>query len=332
MPKPQLEFNSLPVVNGDLFGLCQPPGKITLRAMPHELLSVCIPTRNRAPYLKDLLAAFARQMREENLGPEDVVFYLSDNTSTDATPEVIRQFAAQVPKAVCHRNPANIGADRNILHVRTMGRGEYTWVIGDDELLADKALVKLLHLLRQREPGLVLAYNTQYDLRLRVPQTFADYRAFAQECLRTNVHALAHHSLISSNIYRSDYFDFDFARQKLHTFYPHLYGMIRPLFQKRATVVLPDFPIIIMRETPAAAVDGVWPSDLDAIWIDYFKWLREELQLPELDPNAPSEYARRALMKKMFRHPFRLFASNWRSLWNPKAYRFVFNRLFRKKH
>ncbi len=295
--------------------------------MPNELLSVCIPTRNRARYLRELLAAFAQQVAAGELGADQLGFYISDNASEDATPEVIREFARQVPHAVCTRNPANIGGDENIFHVRTMSRGKYTWVLGDDELLADHALVNLLRLLRENEPGLVLAYDAQYDLRLRVPQKFDDFRTFAQECIRTNVHALAHHSLISSNIYRTDCYDFNYARETLHTHYPQLYGMIRPLFKKRAAVLLPDFPVIIMRETPAAAVDGVWISNLDAIWIKYFKWLREELQLPELDPHAPSAHARAALKRRMFRHPIRFLKNNWRSLFNPSAYIFIFNRL-----
>ena len=299
--------------------------------MNQELLSVCIPTRNRARYLRDLLTAFARQVSENRLGPAEVSFYISDNTSDDDTPEVIREFARQVPWTTATRNPANIGADNNILHVRLMGRGKYIWVIGDDELLADGALANLLGLLRRGAPGLILAYDRRYDLRLRVPQEFSDYRKFAQECVRTNVHALAEHSLISSNIYRADCHDLDFARETLHTSYPQLYGMVRPLFKKKAAVVLPDFPIIIMRDAPAAAVDGVWLNDLDAIWITYFKWLREELQLPELDPAAPSRHARRALVKKMFFHPLNFLANNWRSLFSPSAYLFVFNRLFRKR-
>lgn len=299
--------------------------------MNPELLSICIPTRNRARYLQDLLTAFTQQIREHRLGPEDVTFYLSDNTSDDDTPEVIREFSRQVPWTIANRNPANIGGDGNILHVRTMGRGKYIWVLGDDELLADNALPNLLRLLRQSEPGLLLAYDRRYNLRLRVPQNFANFRAFAQECVYTNVHALAEHSLISCNIYRADCYDFDFARETLDTHYPQLYGMIRPLFKKKLSVVLPDFPVIIMRDAPAAAVDGIWINDLDAIWISYFKWLQAELQLPELDPTAPSRHARRALVSKMFRHPFRFLTNNWRSLFSPSAYRFVFNRLFRKR-
>jgi glycosyltransferase involved in cell wall biosynthesis len=299
--------------------------------MNQELLSVCIPTRNRAAYLRDLLAAFAKQFREGNLTAADVVFYLSDNTSDDATSEVIHEFAAQVPGTVCNRNPSNIGGDGNILHVRAMGRGKYVWVVGDDELLADKALANVLRLIRQCEPGLILAFPTRYDLRLRTPQTFADYRKFAEECVRTNMHALAEHSLISSNIYRADCYDFDLARETLSTHFPQMYGMVRALFQKKASVVLPDFPVIVMRDQQAHAVDGQWVSDFDAMWINYFIWLREELQLPGLDPHAPSQYARRALMQKMLRHPVRFLAANWRSVFNPSAYVFAFNRFFLKR-
>ena len=298
--------------------------------MSSELLSICIPTRNRAVYLRDLLAAFAGQVREARLSNSDVAFYISDNASEDETPEVMREFAAQVPWVVCSRNATNLGGDGNILHVRAMGRGKYIWVVGDDELLADNALVNLVRLIRQQQPGLILAYNARYELRLRTPQVFPDFKMFARECVRTNVHALAEHSLVSSNIYRADCYDFEFGRATIETHYPQLYGMIRPLYEKKASVTLPDFPIIIIRESPAAAVDGIWINDLDAIWVSYFKWLREELQLPELDPGAPSEYARAALKRRMFRHPLRLLKNNWRSLFSPTAYVFVFNRLFRR--
>lgn len=298
--------------------------------MNQELLSICIPTRNRAGYLRDLLSAFAKQVEEDDLGPEDVAFYISDNCSDDETPEVIREFARQVPKAVCTRNPANIGGDKNILHVRTMGRGKYNWVVGDDELLREGALAGVLHLIHKHSPGLILAYNSRYELKLQTPRIFPDYKTFAQECIRTNVHALAEHSLISCNIYRVDCFDMTFAKETLDLHYPQLYGMVRSLFRNKATVLLPDFPIITVRESPPPAVDGVWIENLDAFWVEYFTWLREELQLPELDPHAPSEYARRALIRRMLRHPFRFVRHNWHALARPGAYLFVFNRLFRR--
>jgi glycosyltransferase involved in cell wall biosynthesis len=69
--------------------------------MPDELLSICIPTRNRARFLRDILTAFAQQVADAHLGPDQVVFYISDNAAEDETPEIIRGFAKKVPWAVC---------------------------------------------------------------------------------------------------------------------------------------------------------------------------------------------------------------------------------------
>lgn len=296
-----------------------------------ELLSVCIPTRNRARYLQEILAAFAKQVSQNKFGPEHVGFHVSDNASDDNTPEVFQGFAQQVSWAKYWRNPSNIGADRNILHVRTHARGQYIWAIGDDELICDKALANLLRLLREKQPGLVIAYNSAYGFDLPTPQVFSDYKDFARACILTNPHALAEHTLISSNIYRADCFDADFALASLQTFYPHMYGMLRALLKKQASVVLPDFPIISIREQQPAPVDGTWVDNLDACWVGYFTWLREEMQMPELNPHAPSDFARRSLFNRMSKHPLRFLRKNWHSLFQPKAYRFVYNRLFRKR-
>jgi glycosyltransferase involved in cell wall biosynthesis len=299
--------------------------------MNSELLSICIPTRNRAKYLREILTTFAHQVQEGGISGEELAFYVSDNASEDETPEVFREFARKVPEASYSRNPVNIGGDGNNIHVRTLAKGEYLWVLGDDELVCDKAVAAALRLIREHRPGLILAYHSRYELKIPVPQVFPDYRAFARECIQRNVHALAEHTLVSSNIFRADCYDGAYAKENLKTYFPHMFGMIRPLMRNKASVVLPDCAIISVRESPPSPVDGVWMPDLDAAWIHYFKWLREELQLPELDPYAPSEHARRTLIDRMVHNPFRFIANNWRSLFRPTAYRFVFNRLFRKR-
>lgn len=305
--------------------------RVKLAWMSSELLSVCIPTRNRAAFLRDLLTAFAAQVREAQIPAGQVAFYISDNAAEDDTPAVAKEFVGQVPRALYSRNAVNIGADGNIAHVRTLARGRYHWVVGDDELLEPKALCNVLRLIQEHQPGLVLAYNSDYRLSIPTPQVFPDYRAFARECMRHNIHALVEHSLISCNIYRADCYDPVYAQETLHTHYPQLYAMIRPLQQSKASVVLPECPIITIREEPAPAVDGLWISDLDACWVEYLTWLRQELQLPDLDLHGPSAHAKRMLRHRILRHPVRFVWNNRRALLNPGAYRFVFNRLFRKR-
>lgn len=297
--------------------------------MNSELLSVCIPTRNRAKYLGEILSSYARQVNEARLTAEQVTFYISDNASEDETAQVVREFEKKVPRVVYSSNATNLGTEFNVVHVQTIAKGQYRWVIGDDELLCDNALVTVLDLVQKHRPGLILAYDRRYKLNLARPQVFPTYREFAQDCIRHNIHALAEHTLISSNIFRADCYDSEFARQNFRTSFPQMFGMIRPLVRNQASVVLPDQHIIFMRDAPPPAPDGEW-INLDTAWLNYFTWLRDELQLPELNPQGPSEHARKAMLAKMTGNPFKFLANNWRSIFQPKAYQFVFNRIFRR--
>jgi glycosyltransferase involved in cell wall biosynthesis len=300
--------------------------------MASEYLSICIPTYNRAPILKQLLDRFAQQMLEANLTDADVAFYFSDNASPDETPRVIEDFGKQGFRVHYIRNPTNIGMHGNILKIYSMPQGRYCWGLGDDELLNDGALANVLRILREQEPGLLIAFNTRYDLKIPVPQIFPDYRAFAETCLRLNPHAMAEHSLVSSNIFRSDHFDYAFAEANVHMYFPNMFGLMRPLIADRLKVYLPDFPIITLRDTApiTGPPDGVW-SELDKCWIYYFTWLREALDLPDIDPNLPSRMARETMLRNFRSHPFKYIWHNKRALLQPTAYRFAFNRLILHK-
>ena len=133
------------------------------RPMNTPLLSICVPTRNRARYLDELLSAFARQIHEAGIGPEKVVFYISDNASDDQTPEIISAFKQKVPSTICSRNAVNNGVDGNNVHIRTLAKGDYLWVIGDDELLCDNAVTTVLQLIEKYHPVLIIAFDSRYD-------------------------------------------------------------------------------------------------------------------------------------------------------------------------
>ncbi len=111
------------------------------------LLSITIPTFNRAPYLRELLEGLLPDLRDE----PRVELLLSDNASTDGTP-AIAEAAARRGLPLRHlRNPENIGSDSNFLQCLREARGKYVWVLGDDDLLTPGAVPALLSLLEQGE-------------------------------------------------------------------------------------------------------------------------------------------------------------------------------------
>ena len=80
--------------------------------MPKPLLTVAIPTWNRASYL----ALNLSQLRKEAAlhGLAGVELLVSDNASSDATAEVVERARREGLAITSIRNPENIGSDANI--------------------------------------------------------------------------------------------------------------------------------------------------------------------------------------------------------------------------
>lgn len=101
-------------------------------------LSICIPTYNRAAFLGQALDSIIAQATDE------VEIVISDNASTDDTEALVRDYQARFPRLRYHRNPENLGADRNFLKVVEIAQGEYGWLLGSDDALAEGAVATVL--------------------------------------------------------------------------------------------------------------------------------------------------------------------------------------------
>lgn len=90
------------------------------------LLSICIPTYNRAEVLKEVLNAYVI-----NEGFDDSVeLIISDNASTDHTYDVCLEFVEKYHNIHYYRNEKNI-LDKNFPLVLNYGKGHYLKLIND---------------------------------------------------------------------------------------------------------------------------------------------------------------------------------------------------------
>lgn len=118
------------------------------------LLSICIPTCNRAGFLRVMLQALLPQVRQF---PDEVEVWVLDNASTDQTAQILTEAAALGPFHV-HRQSQNVGPTRNIVYgPATLARGTHVWVLGDHNLLRQGALQRVLACLKNH-PGHQLFY------------------------------------------------------------------------------------------------------------------------------------------------------------------------------
>jgi hypothetical protein len=111
----------------------------------HEKLSVaiCIPTFNQAQYLLESVGSACRQTYA------NVKVWVSDDASTDDTPEVMAQLCKQFPQVQYYRQPKNLGMVANNSWVMRQPTTEFIVHLDSDDVLNPNYVETLLALLKK---------------------------------------------------------------------------------------------------------------------------------------------------------------------------------------
>lgn len=106
-----------------------------MQAQPDQkLLSIAIPTYNRASFLDGCLKSIVPQTTKHG-----VPIYIFDNGPTDETKEVATTFMKSYPNIYYFSNPGNVD-DRHVDKIRNIIDSRYVWVIGDKIRIAGGAM------------------------------------------------------------------------------------------------------------------------------------------------------------------------------------------------
>ena len=118
--------------------------------MDNPLLSICIPTYNRADCLKQCLNSIVSQFSNPEIYSQ-VEIVISDNNSADNTELVVKQFQSMYHGIFYKKNIDNLGVDRNILQVVEMSSGKFVWLLGDDDALFPGILLYIIKVLQNEK-------------------------------------------------------------------------------------------------------------------------------------------------------------------------------------
>ena len=244
------------------------------------MLSICIPTYNRVRYLRELLPSILNQADTESV---EVV--VSDNSSSDNTAEYLRSI--NHPSLRWWTNDANIGGDRNFLKCVAEARGEYVWLFGDDDLMPEGSVSRVLDFLHGAKPALLISVDRGAE-----PRLYSDYCELLKDM--GNDLAMAH-TLISANIFKRELFDMNLAVEKLWVQYAHMFGIMSRM-PGRAIGALPRF----VDTRPVRAEFAKFPSCLCVKQAIYMWFLAKRFDMPRFRSraiwnacNLPVEYAAR---------------------------------------
>lgn len=117
----------------------------------NELLSICIPTHNRAGHLGKCLDRLLPQAMKA-----DIPIYISDNASTDNTQDIVAAYARKYPNIIYSRSQKNQGAEINFVKVLRMSKTKYAWFFGDDDRLVENAVAAIINVLLMAEYDMVV--------------------------------------------------------------------------------------------------------------------------------------------------------------------------------
>ena len=113
--------------------------------MKYPLLSICIPTYNRAYLLEPML---------EKLTPIcnklSIPVYISDNCSTDNTQEIIKRFSDKC-EIYNIRQETNIGPDANFEYLIRNAQSKYKWLLSDSIVIHEDQTRSLIERLSKNE-------------------------------------------------------------------------------------------------------------------------------------------------------------------------------------
>jgi glycosyltransferase involved in cell wall biosynthesis len=136
----------------------------------NSLISITIPTFNRAPFLDACLEYHIPLARKHN-----VKIFISDNASDDYTQEVVKRRCAEYSLISYIRNQDNVGADANFEQALKLADTEYVWLLGDTYTIPEKGLDYLVNLLTSCSANYdLIVFNWKNRVKDTMSQDYAD--------------------------------------------------------------------------------------------------------------------------------------------------------------
>ncbi len=112
------------------------------------LLSICIPTYNRANRLEHAL----KSVISNTFNNIEVI--VSDNSSNNNTSEIVEKF--KDTRIRYNKNETNIGANFNIIHTVEIARGDYILFLSDEDLINKNGLLVILNVIKSCKNAMVI--------------------------------------------------------------------------------------------------------------------------------------------------------------------------------
>ena len=135
-------------------------------------LTILIPVYNGATFLPGLLESFAAYVENDAASQqfrERCEILVVNNQSEDATLDIANGFRHRIPNLRVVTPDTHVpSAEENVFRAFSLAKGEYTWVLGCDDIVRFEALPDVLRIARDRTYDIAVFNFMQSDKDGRV--------------------------------------------------------------------------------------------------------------------------------------------------------------------
>ena len=203
-------------------------------------LSVAIPTYNGSRYIREALDSIITQLGDID---EEIEIVISDNASTDQTPEIIREYQKKYSFIKYFRNEENVGGDRNYDLAVRRATGEYVWLFSDDDKIRDGGIRKVIEVINKYPiiAAIFVNYESSYPFNC------------SQDCLCLNGDDFFNktcfrNSLASSNVIRKAEWELVDTTKYFYTNWIHMGVLIEVVSTNQGFIISRPFVLQIPGE------------------------------------------------------------------------------------
>ena len=215
-------------------------------------LTIGIPTYNGDRYLAETIDSVLLQLPD--IQGRRIEIIISDNASTDNTSTIVKRYVAAYPEIVFYTaNPQNIGYDRNVDMLFKAAKGEYLWLLGDDDMLVPGALKKFFSVIQQYKNIAIFVLSVSFlyintgkkvwNRKYQADRFCSDGDELLQQSLWGT-------SALSSLCFRRNDWNTENLDKYLGTQWIHIGGMIEVMSHKRKAYIFSDEMVIVRMNNP----------------------------------------------------------------------------------
>jgi glycosyltransferase involved in cell wall biosynthesis len=136
------------------------------------ILTIAIPTYNRAQYLNIQLSNLIKQVNSYS----DIEILVSDNCSNDVTESVVENYNYSFINY--YKQIENIGLDGNVLSCYENAKGKYIWYLSDDDVVFEDSVQRVYDFISKHEFSVLAFSFCDIKNRIKCDKSIDTYRQY----------------------------------------------------------------------------------------------------------------------------------------------------------